>query len=420
MSWHRIALLCECVGTADRLSSGRCPLADTTFFPILAGSDLEMRKVAIFTNNVLEPSETFIYEQAKSLKNWTPVVVGFREVPRGLETPGIRREIVSIDQWRHLAKLRLLLDLSLPLLTERLEALSADLVHAHFATAAVDIWRSVKAARVPMIVTLHGFDINVRRDWWEDGRGGFRGRFYPRQLLKLAHDPAVRFVAVSEAIKQQAIRYGIPAGKIWVSYIGVDISRFVASDLAHLRKPQILFVGRMVEKKAPLLMISIFAELRKRVPNASLVMAGSGPLLGRARALANLLDVPVEFLGMCSPQDVLAQLHKARVLCLPSVTAENGDAEGFGMVLLEAQACGVPVVSSARGGATEGLLHGETGFRCAEHDKNEFVARIQEILCNDSLAAAMSRRASAFVADMFDIKKCTRRLEQIYDMAIVQ
>ena len=171
----------------------------------------------------------------------------------------------------------------------------------------------------------------------------------------------------------------------------------------------------MVEKKAPLLMVRTFAEVRKRLPDAELVMIGEGPLLNDAKELAGALTVPVEFLGARNPEEVLAELHQARVFCLPSVTASNGDAEGFGIVLLEAQACGVPVVTSARGGATEGIIDGRTGYRFPEGDEGELANLLYRALADERANAAMGAEASEFVRRSFDIRVCTRKLEEIYD-----
>ena len=117
----------------------------------------------------------------------------------------------------------------------------------------------------------------------------------------------------------------------------------------------------MVEKKGANILIEAFARVRKQIENAELVMVGDGPLLAEFKQLAQQLRVPVTFTGTLSSDQVKQQIDEARVFCLPSVTATNGDAEGFGLVLLEAQACGVPVVTSARGGATEGIKDGVTG-----------------------------------------------------------
>jgi glycosyltransferase involved in cell wall biosynthesis len=375
-----------------------------------------MKRVVVFRAKVLPISETFIREQVRALRDWQPTLLGFRSVPGGL-LPGIPADIPPRGN-KLVFSLRRLLALPLPRFVAALKASGATLVHAHFGTDATAIWPSARAAGLPMLVTLHGQDININREWWEAGHGGLRERAYPRRLLRMAADPAVRFIAVSQAIRQRAIEYGIPEGKISVCYIGVDTQRFQPGGLPlAARRRRILFVGRMVEKKSPLLMVRAFAGVRERVPDAELVMVGDGPLLGAAKALAAQLQVPVEFAGACNSEQVVGQLHQTRVFCLPSVTARNGNAEGFGIVLLEAQACGVPVVTSARGGATEGLLAGRTGDAVAEGDLGQLVDRLSAWLLDDQRVAAAAAASVQFMHDNFDIRHCTRQLELLYDRA---
>jgi len=87
----------------------------------------------------------------------------------------------------------------------------------------------------------------------------------------------------------------------------------------------------------------------------------------------------------------------------------------LGIALLEAQACGVPVVTSARGGATEGIIDGVTGFAFSENDVDELSARLCDVLEDDARALAMSHAARQFVVQTFDIGKCTHQLEDLYD-----
>lgn len=371
------------------------------------------RKVAIYRSDLLPISETFIRDQASALTDWQPTLIGRREVPEGLATPKVERVIIPEAGIRPLRTLRYWAWRPEPHLVRYLREQKFSLVHAHFGTDATDIWPSVRAAGLPMLVTLHGADINIHRWWWEQGRDGLRRRVYPRRLLKMAQEPSVRFIAVSNAIKQRAIEYGIPADKITVSYIGVDTERFKPGGLPLAqRKKRILFIGRMVENKGPLLMIRAYAEVRNQVPDAELVMIGTGPLLEAAQQLAQELAMPVKFLGARSSDEVLEQLHQARVLCLPSFTVANGSSEAFGLVLLEAQACGVPVVSSAKGGAYEGLIDQETGYRFPEGDY---------FACANHIAAAIGLNTSKtvgqardFVEKNFNIKTQAKELEEIY------
>lgn len=328
------------------------------------------RKVAIYRSDLLPISETFIRDQASALTDWQPTLIGRREVPEGLATPKVERVIIPEAGSRPMRTLRYWTWQPDPNLVRYLRGQNFSLVHAHFGIDATDIWPSVRAAGLPLLVTLHGADINIHRWWWEQGHGGLRRRVYPRRLLKMAQAPSVRFIAVSNAIKQRAIEYGIPADKITVCYIGVDTERFKPGGLPLAqRKKRILFVGRMVEKKAPLLMIRAYAEVRKQVPDAELVMIGTGPLLEDALQLAQELALPVDFMGARTSDEVLEQIHQARVFCLPSITAENGDAEGLPISILEAQACRVPAVTSANGAedickkASTLFLHAETDIR---------------------------------------------------------
>lgn len=373
-----------------------------------------MKRVAIFRSSLLPISETFIRDQLRALVSWEPILAGFWETDPCLPTPGIPREIVRATarstEWRFL------LARPLPPLVERLRQLRVSLVHAHFGPDALRAWPSVRAAGLPLLVTLHGYDITIRPDWWEQGHEGWAMRLYPHRLRRMARHPRVRFVAVSRAIMQRAIAYGIPEEKISVAYTGVDTTRFRPGGLPLAQRARrILFVGRMVEKKAPLLMIRAFAQLREQLPDAELAMVGAGPLLEDAKRLARDLGAPVEFLGARSSDEVLSEFHRARVVCLPSVTAANGDAEGFGMVLLEAQACGVPVLTSALGGADEGLLDGRTGYAFREGALEDMVVKLRILLEDMNLATSASATAARFVADSFDIRSCSRRLEQIYE-----
>jgi glycosyltransferase involved in cell wall biosynthesis len=374
------------------------------------------KRVAIYCADLLPISQTFVRDQACFLGDWQPVLVGRREVEPSLQTPGIPRAIVPEAQGRIAGALRYWTGRPDARMVQKLKALQVDLVHAHFGPNATEIWPSVKAAGLPMVVTLHGYDVNIERAWWEAGHGGLQARAYPRRLLRMARDPAVRFIAVSQAIKRRAIAYGIPEEKVSAAYIGVDTQRFRPGGVPlERRRKRTLFVGRMVEKKAPLLMVRIFAELRNTVPDAELVMIGDGPLLAAARQLAQDMAVPIAFPGACTSEEVLAHMHEARVLCLPSTMAPNGDAEGFGQVLLEAQACGVPVVTSARGGASEGLVGGETGFACEEGSIGEFVAALRRMLTDDAASARASSAASRFASSVFDVRNCSKQLELEYD-----
>lgn len=378
------------------------------------------KKVIVHRSDVLPYSETFIKEQMQACVRWKTVLVGTRKVDEGLPLDGLAFEFLQEGTRSRLGSLsgKLCGHLGLPMpgSVDRLRRLQAALVHVHFATDAVALWPTLQRLGCPVLVTLHGYDINVHREWWEQGHGGRLGRRYPGRLLKMARSDQVRFIAVSEAVRDTAISFGIDAKKIGVHYIGVDTRRFLPNGkAAGEREPRILFVGRMVEKKGGAHLIAAFAAIRQQLPGAQLVMIGDGPLLASYRTLAHELKVAVEFMGRQPAAVVRAEFARARVFCLPSVTAENGDAEGLPIVIMEAQSMGVPVVTSARGGATEGIVDGETGVAFPEGDVHALTQGLLRILCNAELANEMGRKARALAERRFDLQRCTAGLERQYD-----
>lgn len=375
--------------------------------------------VLVYRDELLPISETFIRDQVGACRRWRGVLIGRRATP-GLDLDDLdirllrasSRPIVDRLWWR---AARAAQRAPAPVVN-RLRGEAPSLLHAHFGPDGVEAWPLARALDLPMVVTLHGYDINITREFWEAGGWGGRFRRYPHRLAALAAAPRVRFVAVSQAIRRRAVAVGLPAERIDVRHIGVDRRRFAPSGRPVAeRAPNALFIGRLVEKKGCLHLVRAMAAVQQRVPDARLTIIGDGDERAGLQRLAACLGVRVQFLGPQPAAAVARALEQARVLCLPSVAAVNGDAEGFGQVLLEAQACGVPVVTSARGGAEEGICDGVTGFAFAEGDELTLADRLTRILADDALAMVMSAEATRFVARHFDLDRCTEALEALYD-----
>ena len=384
----------------------------------------QMKTVLVYVSNLLPWSETFIKEQILALRRWRGVLIGMRQAHQ-LSLDGIDVCMLRPDPPTLIDRARWRLNRSLGTIprstVRRLRRESPLLLHAHFGVDAVKAWPIAKALDLPMVVTLHGYDININPGWWEAGHGGPAMRNYPKRLLELASHPGVTFLAVSEAIRRRAISYGIPQNKVTVRYIGVDTSKFMPGGRAITeRSPRVLFVGRLTEKKGCEYLIRAFAKIQKAVPNACLILVGDGELRDRLQRLVRDLGVSAEFLGPLPAARVIQELQLARVLCLPSITAANGDAEGFGMVLLEAQASGVPVVTSAVGGASEGIQEGITGYSCGERDVDGLAAHLIRALTNDTVANSLSIAGPKFVSEHFSLSRCTAALELLYDKASSQ
>ncbi|MGA2551425.1 MAG: glycosyltransferase [Burkholderiaceae bacterium] len=298
---------------------------------------------------------------------------------------------------------------------EQLMREEASVVHVHFGTDAVELWPTLKRLGLPVFVTLHGYDITIHKSFWESGAAGRFQRKYPRRLLQLAQSPQVHFIAVSEAIKSRAIEFGISPNKIRVHYIGVDVAAFSSSGPPMSQRPRkILCIGRLVEKKGMAYLIEAYSRVRAQIPDAELVIVGDGPLREDLVKLADRLRAPITFAGSLDRVAIKRHLDESRLFCLASVRAESGDAEGFPIVLLEAQAAGVPVVTSAHGGAKEGVIEGVTGLTFPERDVDRLAASLAALLVDEERLERMSKAAHEMVATRFSIGACTLGLEHSY------
>lgn len=383
-----------------------------------------MSRLIVIRDELLSMSETFVRQQVVSLQSWSATLVGKRRSARSLDLTGVPIQLLDQSGLQFLAW-RLFRAVGWPMPTSLKQLLNAPggpvkLAHVHFATDAVAVWPWLRRLDLKVVVTLHGFDIHTHPQWWEAGHAGDYMRHYPQRLRQLAQDPRVSFIAVSGSIKDRAIAaYGIPADKIRIQHIGIDVREFtpVAPPVGE-RAPCILFVGRLVEKKGLDVLIRAMVQVHQQFPDARVQVVGDGPLRGQLEALAQSLAVPVEFLG-AQPSSVVRDLMKqAFTFCLPSVVGPNGDAEGFGLVILEAEASGVPVVTSALGGRDEGIVHGETGFAFDEGDHEALAGHLCRLLGDRDLASRMGVAARAFVEQRFDLHRCTRQLEAYYDECV--
>jgi glycosyltransferase involved in cell wall biosynthesis len=373
----------------------------------------DTRCAVVFCDQLLEPSVTFVLAQGEALRRFTPVYAGSRAVP-GLEVPPGRRVVLNQGGIAGYAREALFKLTGLaPGLTRPLRRARPELVHAHFGTGGATALPLARQLRVPLVVTLHGYDATVTDE---------HARSSPRRSLRryVAARPALAregslFIAVSEFIRSCAVEQGFPADRTVVHYIGIDLSEF--RPVPAERTPVVLFVGRLVEKKGCELLIRAMAKVAERHPQAELVVIGDGVLRARLEAQAAASGVRHRFLGAQPAAVVREWMGRSRVFCVPSLEAASGDREGFGMVFLEAQAMGLPVVSFASGGVPEAVAHGRTGFLARERDWPALAAHIAELLGSPELWLRMSAEGVARAKE-FDLARQTARLEELYDEAI--
>jgi len=365
-----------------------------------------MQSALIFRGQLLAPSETFVVEQAQALRRYNPILVGLRRA-----NPRLRHSLpeVLLRGGSGIAdKIAARAFLYAPVAASyfrRLRTAEPSIVHAHFATDGVQALSIADALDLPLIVSLHGYDVTP-----SDGQlsKSFSGRYYLSRRQRL-FARASAFVCVSKSIREAALLAGFPEEKLHVHYTGVDCERF--KPVAVERDPNlILFVGRLVETKGCEYVLRAMALVQREDPKAHLEVIGDGPLRPALEAIAKQSSLRVSFLGVQDTHEVQHRMSRARVLCNPSVTAE-----GFGMVFAEAQAVGTPVVSCMHSAIPEAVCHGETGLLCPERMPAPLAEALLRFLKDDNFWKQTSARSVTWVQEHFDIAKQTARLEQLYD-----
>lgn len=366
--------------------------------------------IIIYRDHLLPFSETFVLSQGESLFHFLPYYFGSRRVP-GLPLPDGRFTVVNSGSLIGKAQeaLHLSWRFDRPLIRQA-QKIQPAFIHAHFGIDGVSALPLARALQVPLIVTFHGVDVTTKDAY---ARSSFyRHRRYLKYRDELKQEGAI-FIAVSKFIQDCLVEAGYPAARIVQHYIGIDVTQF-EPDLSVKRQPIVLFVGRLVEKKGCAYLIKAMADVQKVRADARLVVIGDGKLRQMLEAQAAATLKNYEFLGVQTPAQVRAWMNKAAVFSVPSIVADSGDSEAFGMVFAEAQCMGTPVASFCSGGIPEAVLHEETGLLAAEKDWKQLGQSILRLLENQTMWQRFSERGRERVHQLFDIRKQAAALESIY------
>ncbi|UCF78333.1 MAG: glycosyltransferase family 4 protein [Candidatus Eiseniibacteriota bacterium] len=217
----------------------------------------------------------------------------------------------------------------------------------------------------------------------------------------------VRFLVISESTKADLVKRGIRAERVDVVECGLDHTLYKEVDVPRESK-LVIYLGRLRKYKCVHLLLHAMTRVRKRVPEARLVVVGDGPYRASLERLSRSLglDGVVEFKGHVDARE------KVRLLCRASVTANPSPKEGWGLTVVEANACGVPVVASRSPGLVDSVRDGETGFLVEHGDVEQLAAKIVDILVDEALRQRLSRGALQW-AEKFNWKDCARRSAEV-------
>jgi len=237
----------------------------------------------------------------------------------------------------------------------------------------------------------------------------------------LALKNATRVITLSEFIKQQmSLKYNLPAKQFKVIYPGVPKIERVASEGSIREKHQIreddfvvLTICRLVKRKAVDDIIRAISLMHS--DKVKLLIVGDGPEKVNLMRLSKQLGVEDKVYFAGRVPSVNDYLKDSNVFVLPSVfIKERGDVEGLGLVLLEAQQFGLPVIGTNSGGIPEAIGRG-SGFIIPERSPEVLKDRIVQLMSDESLYEKMSSNARQFVREKFSWEKCIEEHFKLYE-----
>jgi glycosyltransferase involved in cell wall biosynthesis len=279
----------------------------------------------------------------------------------------------------------------------RRAAAGADLVHAHW-------WfpggvQALAAGRRPMVTTVHGTDVRLARS---------------RPAAQAVCARVLRASAVVTAVSDwlaEAVAGFVPAGRVRVAPMPVDETVFTPGDEP---RTGLLFVGRLDQQKALDTALRALPRLRGLAATLPLRVVGVGPAEPELRRLAEELGVAarVTWEGRVPHAELVAHYRRAAALLVP------GRDEGLGLVAVEGQLAGAPVVAAASGGLVDVVRDGETGRTFPVGDPAALAHAVEEVVADPAAAARLAAAARRAAVDRFGTRSAARAYAEAYADAL--
>jgi glycosyltransferase involved in cell wall biosynthesis len=287
-----------------------------------------------------------------------------------------------------------------------------DVIHAHWLIPQgliAALLQFLPGRKVPFVVTSHGADLYALR--------GRRMNSLKRFVLKRAAAATV----VSAAMRETLQSIGAEVAKVSVQPMGVDLSsRFTPDEAVPRSSRELLFVGRLVEKKGLRYLIDAMPEVLRRFPDAHLTVAGFGPQESMLKAQVHALRLggAVSFLGAVSQARLPELYRRSRLFVAPFVRADSGDEEGLGLVLVEAVGCGCPILAGNVPALAEVLGTAITDMAVDPHDTHALAAKVLETLQDPATTLARAVGLRAGIVQRFDWYRVANAYAQLLGGAL--
>ena len=288
-----------------------------------------------------------------------------------------------------------------------LEGSETQLLHAHFAwLSGGSAWISARLLGLPYTVTVHAFDIYSSKN----------------DLLRLVSRQASQVVAISDYNRSQvAAMCNLPDEALSLIHCGVNLADLRGQTQDQLERPvgtplRILSVGSLVSKKGHNYLIDACNLLKERGLEFNCTIIGGGPAESALHQQIEAfgLQDQVELLGARSHPEIINSYHQHDLFVLASVVSPSGDRDGIPVVLMEAGAMGLPLVSTRVSGIPELVRHGQTGLLVPPGDPNALAEAILSLAANPKMRTQLGNNARTLVEAEFSIESSADRLAVLF------
>jgi len=367
-----------------------------------------MKTVIHSVNPYLEPTTVWIHDQIRSLRRYTPIV--YSRHSRNVDRFPVERlvDFTSAGVGRRLLdRVSIRLKGTYPRYGRHMVEDQADLIHAHFGQEGYRCLAARKEANIPLVTTFYGLDVSALPKVlkWQKRFD----RLFEEGDLFLAEGPHMASCLVD---------IGCPEDKVRVQRLGIDLDAFPFHERSHEETYEVLMYASMREKKGHKYGIEAFARVRDKLPSATLTLIGDGPLRGEIELQIRSMGLSDDttFLGSLSHSDCVPILNRADVLLYPSVMASDGDTEGGAPVgIIEAMACGLPVVSTKHADIPYVLMDGEAGIVVDERDVTGLANGVLVALQDQQATQACIKAARTAAEERHSLTAQAISLEAAYD-----
>lgn len=282
-----------------------------------------------------------------------------------------------------------------------------DILHCHYGPVGLEYVILKNILRVKYLVAIHGFDITkfVKQE----------GKDIYAPLFK----SEVVFMPISLGWMNRLVELGCNRKKIIVHHMGIDLQKFTfySREISQDKKVKILTVARLTEKKGLEYSIKAVNKTIQKYPDIEYKIVGDGPLRNEINKLTNNLKISkkVKLIGWKSSKEVRKLMKNSHIFILSSVTALNGDMEGIPVALMEAQASGLPVISTRYGCISEIVEDGKSGFLVPPENIEALTEKLTYLIEHPEIWLKMGKAGRKIVEKEFDIKKTSKGLVKIYN-----